>query len=168
VLTTRRSPGSPASSNRPCRPPARPAWSTTLNDGVAWGLFPILYARHGLTVSQIGVLAALYPAVVGDLELAFESFTLAADPSQSLLTYTAEPGSPSQDALSLLASWAASTAHDSPGRTRRPACCCEKPAQGAAAPKTRTPGSAAVVEGHLVAVGVRERESAAERPVDGR
>jgi DDE_Tnp_1-associated len=26
----------------------------------------------------------------------------------------------------------------------------------------------AVVEGHLVAVGVRERESAAERPVDGR
>ena len=28
--------------------------------------------------------------------------------------------------------------------------------------------SAAVVEGHLVAVGVRERESAAERPVDGR
>jgi hypothetical protein len=37
-----------------------------------------------------------------------------------------------------------------------------------AAPKTRTLGSAAVVEGHLVAVGVRERESAAERPVDGR
>ena len=36
-----------------------------LNDGVAWGLFPILYASHGLTVSQIGVLAALYPAVWG-------------------------------------------------------------------------------------------------------
>jgi MFS family permease len=34
-----------------------------LNDGVAWGLFPILFARHGLTVSQIGILAALYPAV---------------------------------------------------------------------------------------------------------
>ena len=33
----------------------------------------------------------------------------------------------------------------------------------------RRPGrSAAVVEGHLVAVGVRERERAAERPVDGR
>jgi hypothetical protein len=31
-----------------------------------------------------------------------------------------------------------------------------------------TRGSAAVVEGHLVAVGVGERESAAERPVDGR
>jgi len=36
-----------------------------LNDGLAWGLFPILFARHGLTVSQIGVLAALYPAVWG-------------------------------------------------------------------------------------------------------
>jgi hypothetical protein len=47
--------------------------------------------------------------VVGDLELAFESFPLAADPSQSLLTYTAEPGSPSQDSLNLLANWAATT-----------------------------------------------------------
>jgi hypothetical protein len=46
---------------------------------------------------------------VGDLDLPFESFPLAADPSQSLLTYTAEPGSPSQDALNLLASWAATT-----------------------------------------------------------
>jgi MFS family permease len=36
-----------------------------LNDGVAWGVFPILFAQHGLTVSQIGILAALYPAVWG-------------------------------------------------------------------------------------------------------
>jgi MFS family permease len=36
-----------------------------LNDGLAWGLFPILFARHGLSVSQIGILAALYPAVWG-------------------------------------------------------------------------------------------------------
>ena len=42
------------------------------------------------------------------------------------------------------------------------------PLRAPAALKTGTPGSAAVVEGHLVAVGVRERESAAERPVDGR
>jgi len=55
----------------------------------------------------------IHHPVVGDLELPFESFPLAADPSQSLLTYTAEPGSPSQDALSLLASWAASTARHS-------------------------------------------------------
>ncbi|WP_341359669.1 MFS transporter [Georgenia sp. M64] len=36
-----------------------------LNDGLAWGLFPVLFAGAGLSVSQIGVLAALYPAVWG-------------------------------------------------------------------------------------------------------
>jgi MFS family permease len=36
-----------------------------LNDGLAWGLFPLLFAAHGLTVGQIGALAALYPAVWG-------------------------------------------------------------------------------------------------------
>ena len=41
-----------------------------LNDGLAWGLFPILFARHGLTVGQIGILAALYPAVWGAGQLA--------------------------------------------------------------------------------------------------
>ncbi|TML58436.1 MAG: MFS transporter [Actinobacteria bacterium] len=41
-----------------------------LNDGVAWGLFPILFARHGLGVGRIGVLAALYPAVWGLGQLA--------------------------------------------------------------------------------------------------
>jgi hypothetical protein len=34
---------------------------------------------------------------------------MAGDPGQSLLTYTAEPGSPSQHALNLRASWAATT-----------------------------------------------------------
>ncbi|MBO0814446.1 MAG: MFS transporter [Actinobacteria bacterium] len=41
-----------------------------LNDGLAWGLFPILFAGHGLAVSQIGILAALYPAVWGAGQLA--------------------------------------------------------------------------------------------------
>lgn len=36
-----------------------------LNDGMAWGLFPILFAASGLTLSQIGLLAALYPSVWG-------------------------------------------------------------------------------------------------------
>jgi MFS family permease len=36
-----------------------------LNDGLAWGLFPLLFTRHGLTISQVGLLAALYPAVWG-------------------------------------------------------------------------------------------------------
>ncbi len=36
-----------------------------LNDGMAWGLLPLLYASHGLAVGAIGVLAATYPAVWG-------------------------------------------------------------------------------------------------------
>lgn len=36
-----------------------------LNDGVAWGLFPVLFARGGLSVAEIGTLVALYPAVWG-------------------------------------------------------------------------------------------------------
>jgi len=36
-----------------------------LNDGLAWGLFPVLFAAAGLSVGRIGLLAALYPAVWG-------------------------------------------------------------------------------------------------------
>jgi MFS family permease len=36
-----------------------------LNDGLAWGIFPIYFARAGLSIARIGVLAALYPAVWG-------------------------------------------------------------------------------------------------------
>jgi MFS family permease len=36
-----------------------------LNDGLAWGLFPLFFAQAGLGVGQIGVLAAIYPAVWG-------------------------------------------------------------------------------------------------------
>ena len=36
-----------------------------LNDGLAWGLFPIFFASAGLSVARIGVLAAIYPAVWG-------------------------------------------------------------------------------------------------------
>ena len=36
-----------------------------LNDGLAWGLFPLFFAAAGLGVARIGILAALYPAVWG-------------------------------------------------------------------------------------------------------
>jgi len=36
-----------------------------LNDGLAWGLFPILFASAGLSIERIGILAAVYPAVWG-------------------------------------------------------------------------------------------------------
>ena len=41
----------------------RPELVNNLNDGLAWGLFPIFLADAGLSVERIGVLAALYPAV---------------------------------------------------------------------------------------------------------
>ncbi len=36
-----------------------------LNDGLAWGIFPLLFAKHGLSVATIGVLAAIYPGAWG-------------------------------------------------------------------------------------------------------
>jgi MFS family permease len=36
-----------------------------LNDGMAWGLFPMFYAGAGLSLERIGWLAAIYPAVWG-------------------------------------------------------------------------------------------------------
>ncbi len=36
-----------------------------LNDGLAWGLFPLLYAAAQLSLKQVGLLAAIYPAVWG-------------------------------------------------------------------------------------------------------
>lgn len=36
-----------------------------LNDGMAWGIFPILLASKGFTIAQIGIVTAIYPAVWG-------------------------------------------------------------------------------------------------------
>jgi len=40
-----------------------------LNDGLAWGLFPLFFAAAGLDVAQIGLLSFTYPAVWGVLQL---------------------------------------------------------------------------------------------------
>jgi MFS family permease len=73
--------------DRPAPPPWRDVfWRTTfrdhslsaasqaglvnnLNDGMAWGLLPLFYASAGLTLVEIGVLAATYPGIwaVGQL-----------------------------------------------------------------------------------------------------
>jgi MFS family permease len=41
-----------------------------LNDGMAWGLFPLFFAAAGLGVEQVAVLAAIYPGVWGVTQLA--------------------------------------------------------------------------------------------------
>src|SRR5918995_2746402 len=68
--------------------------------------FRTRWAAHDVRIHTSGVKLVHHP-VVGDLDLPYESFLLPAEPSVSLVTYTAEPGSPSEDALNLLASWTA-------------------------------------------------------------
>ncbi len=41
-----------------------------LNDGVAWGLFPLFFAAAGLSLHEISLLAFIYPAVWGVSQLA--------------------------------------------------------------------------------------------------
>jgi MFS family permease len=36
-----------------------------LNDGMAWGLFPLVFAAANMSLGEIGTLAAIYPAVWG-------------------------------------------------------------------------------------------------------
>ncbi len=40
-----------------------------LNDGMAWGLFPLVFASAGMTLTQIGMLAAIYPTMWGVCQL---------------------------------------------------------------------------------------------------
>jgi MFS family permease len=40
-----------------------------LNDGLAWGLFPLLFAAASMSLVEIGTLAAIYPAVWGLAQL---------------------------------------------------------------------------------------------------
>jgi MFS family permease len=40
-----------------------------LNDGLAWGLFPLFFAAAGLSLGEIGVLAFVYPATSGIVQL---------------------------------------------------------------------------------------------------
>ena len=49
----------------------------------------------------------IHHPIVGDLHLTFEAMDLPADPGLSLIVYSAEASSGSDDALKLLASWTA-------------------------------------------------------------
>lgn len=66
--------------------------------------FRIRWAAHNVKFHRTGVKNLHHP-VVGNLTLAYEALELPDDGGQRILVYTAEPGSASQEALSLLASW---------------------------------------------------------------
>ena len=68
--------------------------------------FRTWWAAHNVRFHRSGIKGSHHP-VVGDLTLAFEGLDLAGDAGLRLSAYTAEPGTPSDDALKLLSTWAA-------------------------------------------------------------
>jgi hypothetical protein len=66
--------------------------------------FRVRWAAHDVGFHRAATKQMHHP-LVGDLTLAFEMLELPADPGLSLLTYSAEPGSPSEEALRDLARW---------------------------------------------------------------
>lgn len=69
-------------------------------------VFRTWWAAHNVRLHRSGVKRFHHPEV-GDLTLAYESMQLTADPGLLLNAYTAEPGTPSEQGLRLLASWVA-------------------------------------------------------------
>ncbi len=76
------------------------------------------WGSHNVRTHGTGV-KTFHHHVVGHLTLAYESMDLRADPDLTMTIYAAEPGSPSEDALRLLASWAATheTTHETTQET---------------------------------------------------
>jgi hypothetical protein len=68
--------------------------------------FRTLWAVHNVHIHDSGVKRLHHP-LVGELTLTYETMELAANPGLTIAVYTAEPGSKSEQALNLLASWTA-------------------------------------------------------------
>jgi transcriptional regulator with XRE-family HTH domain len=68
--------------------------------------FRTRWAGHNVRIHRTGAKEVHHP-VVGDLSLTYEMLDVSADSGLAILTYTAEPGSKSAEALDLLASWTA-------------------------------------------------------------
>jgi hypothetical protein len=68
--------------------------------------FRTRWAAHPVRAYRTGT-QPFHHHVVGRLDLAYEAFELPGDTGQTLIVYTAQPDSPAQEALNLLASWTA-------------------------------------------------------------
>ena len=75
--------------------------------------FRTRWAAHDVRLHRTGAKRFAHP-VVGELSLAFDAMELPADLGLTLTAYTAEPGSPSEEKLTLLASWAATLDREQP------------------------------------------------------
>lgn len=72
--------------------------------------FRRLWATHDVKEKGHGTKRIRHP-LVGELTLSYETLRLPDDAEQSLVIYHAEPGSPSAEALRLLASWGTDATH---------------------------------------------------------
>ncbi|MDQ1059969.1 transcriptional regulator with XRE-family HTH domain [Arthrobacter globiformis] len=97
------------------------------------------WAQRNVRLHRTGAKTFQHPAV-GQLDLHFNGLELTATPGLTMFTYTAEPGSPSEDGLRLLASWAATAA-------------ASDPREGAATPEG-TALSQGTAQGGTTAVGL--------------
>jgi transcriptional regulator with XRE-family HTH domain len=77
--------------------------------------FRVRWANHNVRSHVTGRKTINHPTV-GELHLPFEFLPLPGDPDQNLLTFVAEPGSPTQQALDLLASWTTAPREPQPKR----------------------------------------------------
>jgi transcriptional regulator with XRE-family HTH domain len=73
--------------------------------------FRLRWASHNVRHHRVGLKRVHHP-VVGDLELHYEAMELPSDPGWHMFAFTAEPNSPSDERLRLLASWAATLDHE--------------------------------------------------------
>ena len=71
--------------------------------------FRTLWAAHDVRLHLTGTKHFRHP-VVGALNLSFDALELPGEPGLTLTVYSAEPGTPDADNLTLLASWAATNA----------------------------------------------------------
>jgi transcriptional regulator with XRE-family HTH domain len=69
------------------------------------------WGAHNVRTHGTGV-KTFHHHAVGDLELAYESMDLRAEPDLTMTLYAAQPASPTEDALRLLSSWAATNQTD--------------------------------------------------------
>jgi len=74
-------------------------------------LFRTMWATHDVLFHRTGRKNLHHP-VAGDLDLTYEAFELPAEPGLTMVVYTAEPDTPTAEALGFLASWAATFNHE--------------------------------------------------------
>ena len=74
--------------------------------------FRVRWAKHNVRLHYTGTKNFHHP-VVGDIEVTYETMPLPADPGLVLTIYSPEPGTPSADAMTLLATWATTHLGDS-------------------------------------------------------